>query len=265
MTLGEAAAALAYRGWPVFPCRRRGKRPLTPHGFQDATTDPEQIKAWWKRWPKANIGYATGNLVVVEVDGELGLRTRTRLTAEGRTWPVTLTSMSGRPGLHFYYRPPSGVRVANAAGLSPAGRGIGPGIDVRGHGGYVVVPPSVHPSGRVYRWSVRAEPAPLPLWMLEALRPPGPVLRPREGEVTTAYAEAALEGECEAVRTAPDGTLNDTLNRAAFKVGTMVPEGLSEDAARSALLRSAVQNGHPERSALRTIDSGLRAGMARPR
>ena len=68
-------AALAYAerfGWPVLPCKPRDKTPLTPNGLRDATTDPEQIRTWWARFPKANIGIPTGVVTgfdVLDVDG----------------------------------------------------------------------------------------------------------------------------------------------------------------------------------------------------
>lgn len=266
MTFGKAAQALAFRGWPVFPCEPRGKKPLTPHGFKDATTDPERIAAWWCRWPEANIGFRTGALVVVEIDGREGMRARAELEAQGLDWPVTLAAMTGRrPGMHYYFRPPEGVRIANAVGVRGA-RGLGPGIDVRGDGGYVIVPPSVHPTGRRYAWAVREEATPLPAWMVERLRPPRPIREPVLRGDSAVYAHVALEGECAEVESATLGTLNDTLNRSAFKLGLLVARGaIAADDVREALLAAALRNGHPERGARRTIDSGLSAGIARGR
>lgn len=266
-SLASAALSLAESGWHVFPCSR-SKVPLVK-GWQSeaASCDPEQVAAMWREFPNANIGTPTGAIVVIDVDADKGgLETRRQTEAEGLEWPVTLTSLTGRvgAGAHFFYRAPGDVEIRNAVEVRN-GRGIGPGVDVRGKGGLAILPPSVHPSGRRYRWLVEMEPAPLPLWMVERLRPRiyEPAAMPTDSH-STAYAQAALEGECQAVETAPDGTLNDTLNRASFKLGRFVAVGtLEEEAVSEALLVAATRNGHPERGARNTIHSGLRAGMRR--
>lgn len=263
--LPTAATTYAYAGWPVFPCEPRGKKPLVAGGFKAATTDAKQVNSWWRQWPNANIGYECGALIVVEVDGPVGLATMNALRRD-HTWPTTLTAMSGRSdgGLHYFWQAPEGEPVRNCAGLSRDGRrGIGEGIDVRGLGGYVILPPSVHPSGRRYKWAVRAEAAPMPSWMVDRLRqPPTRTVEPPVVASSDAYAQAALEGELENVRTAPDGTLNHSLNVAALKLGKLVASGaLGEGDVRAALIAVAVGAGHPERGAARTVDSGLRAGM----
>lgn len=156
------AAALAYAaaGFPVFPIHERGKRPMTAHGHLDATRDAGKIQQYWHLCPTANIGVAVpAGLVVVDVDDREALQ---RLRAEDRHLPATARSTTGR-GLHFYYRTDTEIR--NAVGLSP-------GVDLRGQGGYVVVPPSVHPTGARYRWEVPPLPANIadaPGWLLEAV------------------------------------------------------------------------------------------------
>ena len=257
--LRDAALSYAYRGWPVFPCRAN-KRPISAHGFKDATTDEAQIREWWTAEPTAAIGYPTGSLVVVDVDGPVGVASMNALRKR-HGWPTTLTSMSGRPGLHYWFRCPEGEKVANCSGLR-GGRGLGKGIDVRGHGGYVLLPPSPHPTGRRYQWTTRVEPATLPPWMLAKLRKPSPrplapPARNPEGWAASVFREAV-----DAVQMAAEGTLNDTLNREAFRLGRIVALGaLSESHVREALLAAATRAGHPERGAARTIESGLGAGM----
>lgn len=265
LDLPTAATTLAYAGWPVFPCAPMGKKPLVEHGFHAATTDARQVYVWWRKWPKANIGYPTGRLVVVEVDGGAGLASMTALR-KAHDWPVTLTVMSGRAegGSHFYFQAPETAEpIKNCVGMSHDGkRGLGNGIDVRGVGGYVVVPPSVHESGRRYRWAARAEVAPLPAWMAECLKPPEQMkMEPPKGNGER-YGQAALEGEVRAIAEAASGTLNHTLNRSAFKLGIHVVTGaLTEEDVCEALLVAAVNAGHPERGAVKTIRSGLSGGM----
>jgi len=156
-----AALAYAARGWHVFPCRPRGKAPLTEHGFKDATTDPAGIRAWWGRWPQANVGVATGAsaLVVVDVDnkdGQPGLESWRDVLAEyGRGIGETVSSETPTGGLHLVYSA-DGRHVRNSAGK------LGPGLDVRADGGYFVAPPSVHPNGGTYCWALGCSPDDLP-------------------------------------------------------------------------------------------------------
>jgi hypothetical protein len=136
-----AALALAERGWRVLPIEERGKRPLTMSGSHDGTSDLSRVSEWWRRWPGANIGVATGyGFFVVDSDGPLGAA-----WLEGVELPDTLTARTAR-GRHLFFRLPDGVTVANSTSKVSAN------VDVRGVGGYVVAPPSVHPSGHVYQW-----------------------------------------------------------------------------------------------------------------
>ena len=131
----EAALSYARRAIPVFPCEPGGKRPLTHNGFWDATTDEPRLRTWWRRRPSANVGVPTGKesgLLVLDVDPrEGGTRSRT-----------------GGGGTHVFFRYPAGEEVRNSAGW------LGPGLDVRGEGGYVVVPPSRTRSA--YEWIERS-------------------------------------------------------------------------------------------------------------
>jgi hypothetical protein len=132
----DAALSYARRGWAVFPCRPRGKTPLTPHGCKDATTDPATIRAWWTRWPEANVGIATGRsgLVVVDADGPEGLASLRSLPV-----PKDVPTVKTGKGVHLYFS-------ANGHTLRPA-VGFRQGLDLRAGESYVIAPPSVHPSG----------------------------------------------------------------------------------------------------------------------
>jgi len=150
--LGEVAqAALAYaaRGWSVIPVQPRGKRPLVVwREFQERVAGADEIEAWYQRWPDANVGIVTGavsGLVVVDVDPAHGGRDSVReLEARHGPVPATVESVTGGGGRHLYFRHPGG-HVPNRVGIQL-------GIDVRGDGGYVVAPPSLHPSGKHYFW-----------------------------------------------------------------------------------------------------------------
>ena len=170
----EAALAYARRGWAVLPLRPRGKEPLTEHGVRDATTDPATIEAWWNRWPDANVGIATGavsGLVVLDVDprngGDEGLRDLLGrhggwgIPADEGGYPDTHTVLTGGGGQHYYFA---------VEGPAPS-RKLAPGVDLKGDGGYVVAPPSLHPSGQSYMAEDSTEhlpPVSAPAWILRA-------------------------------------------------------------------------------------------------
>lgn len=160
-TLQSHALAYAARGWAVFPLAAGGKLPLTPHGFKDATTNEASIAAWWRRWPNANIGIATGGLsgiVVVDIDGEKGRASFEALAGQHHAIE-TLVSETGGGGYHLIFD-------AGDEAIRNSQSTIGPGIDTRGDGGYIVAPPSVHPTGALYQWSDPNTPiAALPDWL----------------------------------------------------------------------------------------------------
>lgn len=138
----------AAKGYAVFPLQPEGKKPITDHGFKDATKDPEQVKRWWRATPDANIGIATGasDLVVVDLDVKHaadGLRSwDDRTTDLDLPEPVVVHTPSG--GLHLYYQAdPDAERVGNSADEDS-------GIDVRADGGYVVAPGSCAAEGFYY-------------------------------------------------------------------------------------------------------------------
>lgn len=152
-------AAIDYikRGLAVFPLEEKGKRPKTRNGFKDATTDAAQVKAWWQQWPNANIGIATGKrsggIFVIDLDidedkGIDGYHTLEDWQRENGKFPETWTAITGRGGYHLYFH--SNSEVKNRAGIID-------GVDVRGDGGYVVAPPSIHSNGNRYEWEYDPE------------------------------------------------------------------------------------------------------------
>jgi len=152
--LADAAGRYAAHGWPVFPLKPCDKVPATAAGFKDASTNPATVRAWWEASPDSNIGVvpAAAGLLVVDVDGPEGEATATGL---GLLAEPTLRVETAR-GVHLYYQLPDGPLTEGVAKL-------GPGLDVRASRGYVVVPPSVHPNGTVYRFAdPKATPLPLP-------------------------------------------------------------------------------------------------------
>src|SRR5438445_5767250 len=151
----------------VFPVRERDKAPLVEGGFHAASRDEHVVAQWAERWPRANIGLPTGavnGIVVLDADGPAA---ETGLGERGAAVP-TRTSVTARGRQLFFAHPGQGVTVRCTTALRPA-------LDVRGDGGYVVVPPSIHPSGHVYRWDDEhgmgwsLPLAPLPAAVLQAL------------------------------------------------------------------------------------------------
>jgi Bifunctional DNA primase/polymerase, N-terminal len=276
------------RGWCVLPlwwptstcgcacglpdCDSAGKHPiptLVPHGLRDATDRDHVADAWWRLYPRANVGIRTGadsGLVVLDVDRKAGRLTLRGLVAHyGRfdaRWART-----GSGGWHAYFAHP-GIAVSNSAGR------IGIGLDVRGDGGYVVAPPSRHRSRRSYQWIRQCEgverPPVLPAWLLELSAPSAErrwrqPLRLLSGDAGV-YAAAAIEREGRDVAQAPAGRRNDQLVRSAFKLGQLVGAGLADESTvTEALVRAGLAAGPGERKIRSTIGRGLRAGMRRPR
>jgi hypothetical protein len=171
--LHQAALQLAGRGLWVFPCRPHDKRPATVHGLKDATTDPEVIERWWRQVPTFNVGVVTGaisKILVVDVDDLDAEAELKKLEAQYSALPATVESVTAR-GRHLFFRWPDRA-VRNSASK------LAPGVDIRGDGGYVVVPPSLHPSGKRYAWSVDSANAlaDVPGWLLDKITaPPGVV------------------------------------------------------------------------------------------
>lgn len=158
-------AALYYRslGWSVIPIRPKDKKPAIKwEQYQSERASAEQIRAWWKKWPRANVGIVAGSIsgiIVLDVDGPEG-----RASLEGKDLPPTTCTTTGSGGAHYIFKHPGG-EVRNFARRLP-------GLDLRGDGGYIVAPPSVHPSGGIYEWGLPPEmeqPRWAPAWLKDLL------------------------------------------------------------------------------------------------
>jgi hypothetical protein len=154
--MADAARVYASDGMRIFPVNER-KEPLTKHGFKDATTNIDTVTQWWDLWPDAGIAAPTGKAtgrVVLDVDvkaGRDGEATLRRWEEKHGPLPHTLTAATGGGGRHVHFAYPEGIEHI------PSGTNVlGPGVDVRADGGYVVLPPSSHASGGVYHW-IKAE------------------------------------------------------------------------------------------------------------
>lgn len=199
-------------------CRNIGKHPRTMNGVKDATNDLHQVRQWWQSWPDANVGIACGpsKLVVLDIDPRHGGDEALRDLVYGRDWPDTPTAITGGGGQHYYFRAPEGTPIRNSSGV------LGPGIDVRGDGGYVVAPPSSHASGRTYEWEAGLAPgevkaASLPQWVIDLLTS-NPTRRQHEST---------------AGQIIPEGHRDQALTSLA---GTMRRRGMTAESIEAALL-----------------------------
>ncbi|NJL26453.1 MAG: DNA primase [Thermoanaerobaculia bacterium] len=234
MSMVSYALAYAKQGWAVHPLQSRGKKPLTEHGVKEASTDENIVCAWWRRWPAANIGVAVPRgYVVLDVDSDEALF---RLKAEDRELPATARGRTAK-GFHYWYRTKQSVQ--NRVGLLP-------GIDVRAPGGYVVVPPSIHPTGAAYKWLVllkRDAIAPAPEWLLQLLsetRPPG-------GRMAESWEDAIAQP-------VPPGRRNQALTELAGLLFRRLPAGVANELA-FCWARIKLVPPLPDAEVRRTIDS----------
>lgn len=159
----SAAVEYIKMGIAVFPLKERGKAPITRNGCKDATTDAAQVKAWWQQFPNANIGIATGKksggIFVIDLDidedkGIDGYHTLQDWERDNGSFPDTWRVKTGRGGCHLYFKAPLNCEIRNRAGIID-------GVDIRGEGGYVVAPPSIHSNGFRYEWEVAPDEEPL--------------------------------------------------------------------------------------------------------
>ncbi len=270
-TLTAAAQLYAARSWLVFPVRSRSKVPATRRGLHDATSDPDTVSRWWRSTPEANIGVDCGRsgLLVVDLDGEQGIEAWADLAATAapgtHAHEPTLVSRTGGGGMQLFFTVPDQADGAR----STVGR-LRPGIDTRGLGGYAVLPPSQHPSGRRYRWWTRHnELAPAPPWLAELMRdlrvvspPPGRWQRQPLGQQATRYGTKALAGIVDEMRHAPESTRHNTLNRLAFRAGRLAAAGqFDRYEAERLLVDAALLTGLEQRDVTRTCRDGIQAGI----
>jgi putative DNA primase/helicase len=235
----KSALRAARRGWHVLPlnwaiagtcgcgdpeCGSVGKHPLTAHGVKDATTDEATIQRWWREYPKANIGIATGkasDLIVLDVDPRHGgLESLRQFEDENGPLPDVPAVRTGGGGFHFYFKHFPGL--GNKASLLP-------GFDVKSDGGYVVYPGSIHKSGKRYRWlhdrspkKVRTVPVPPSLLRLT---------QSRKSAIAMEFESAIAEGK-----------RNVAL---ASLAGAMRSRGATQQAIEAALLEDNARRCNP--------------------
>jgi hypothetical protein len=162
-------SALRYltRGWSVIPVCAGDKRPAVRwKQFQSVVANQKEVRNWFRQQPDANIAVVTGkisSLVVLDIDpGHGGENSLAGLESRHTRLPHTIEAVTGSGGRHIYFAHP-GFKMPNRVALRP-------GIDLRGDGGCIVVPPSLHPNGKRYAWKQThhpddTKPARLPDWL----------------------------------------------------------------------------------------------------
>jgi hypothetical protein len=266
---------------PVFPCNPDDKRPLTLHGFKDASREEAQVRSWWTRFPDAMIGIPTGEISgvwVLDIDvdpikGVNGFPLWSELIARNGEVPATLTSITPRGGRHLFFLWQPQLTIKSTQGVP------GDGIDVRSAGGYVILPPSTRTDGSGYRWdpAAGAAPVPAPSWLIALVSPRkastgrGKTAR-KNPKRDLAWAMAALEDECNKIAATPPGQRNAALNLGAYNVFQIVhgsPGLLDEAMVRQRLFEAAEKSGlvsdDGADSVERTIESGAAGAQSQPR
>jgi hypothetical protein len=225
---GSTVLRIAQHGWRLFPVRPRAKEPLVADWPHQATNEERRLQFWLNRFPVCNWGVAIGpesGMFVLDVDGENGLRAIVDLEHRGCMLPETLMTRTGR-GTHAYLKwPANGALIRNSAGK------LAPGLDLRGAGGYAIVPPSVHPSGATYAFiDENAQIAAAPGWLLEKLT---------QVSAAAESATSLLEQPSNAI---PGGMRNAALTSLA---GAMRRRAASPSAIEAALLAENKERCNP--------------------
>jgi hypothetical protein len=272
------ALEMAAKGRRVMPVGT-DKKPLVKDWPQKATTEKTQIRAWFDQTHPPNLAVTSGDasgFFALDVDGPEGQASLAAL--EQRHEPLKLEEMAiaTTPSgwYHFYFQMPA-FNLRNSAGQ------LGPGLDIRANGGYVLVPPSraIGHGGQMgdYDWFnnkvtlTEGDLPKAPAWLLNLLQPdqqseaqsPPSVICTAE---TTNYGQAALTNQCQQVAAAPVGTRNDTLNRAAFSIFQLVVGGEIEDGeAERRLMEAAEASGLPRPEILATLNSARAKAWPNPR
>ncbi|GAC1404541.1 MAG: hypothetical protein NVSMB56_19090 [Pyrinomonadaceae bacterium] len=193
-------------------CGNTGKHPRTFNGLKDATADEKTIRKWLKQFPNTNFGGVMGDaagIIAVDIDPKNGgdLSLTDLIEAFSDEWTNTRTARTGSGGYHFFFKHPKGLNLRNTAGK------IAPGIDTRANGGYVVLAPSLHASGKRYEIINDCEPLPLPEWLLERLTAD----RTKQAYNVIHFQEKRPRGTVGG-GIIPDGERNKTL----FKIGCAI-------------------------------------------
>lgn len=244
MTFHDFAHQYMNMGWCVIPVRPNDKRPAVPwKEYQTHTPDEPTLDHWFGNGTGYGIAVVTGSiseLLVLDCDNDAAVEEATR-----RGIPPTPTAQTSK-GRHFYFRY-SGHDIHNSASK------IAEGMDIRAEGGYVVAPPSIHPTGAPYTWLIsplECELAPPPPWLLQLIAAP--------------KCATLLDKQLDELRCAPVGSRNDTLNKIAFKAAQHIAAGDMPASALDDIRAAALAIGLAPDEVQATIASASAAGTIKP-
>jgi len=242
------ALKLARKGIAVFPCGD-DKRPLTPNGFKDASTDPDIVHDWFTRWPNALIGVPTGiKFVVIDVDLQ-HVEAQQWLADNRDRVPPTRTYRTRSGGIHWLFAPHDKIKCTASK--------LGPHVDTRGLGGYVILW-----SAHGYEVLHGAVLATVPEWIVEALNPkPAAVPIPITRYSAAAPSSAAIRGALRVLAEAREGERNRALFWVACRMGeAMCARTITESEATGLLLSVGRSVGLRDREIMSTARSGFQEG-----
>jgi hypothetical protein len=271
-SLARSALWYARHGWRVFPVVARKKLPQIKRWPELATVDLVQVERWWREWPDANIGLACGpasGLYVVDVDqhGIDGEASLADLERKLGPLPPTVEQRTGSGGRQLFFAWPGDRDLRNKAGRPARGRSeefqLPEGVDTRGEGGFVVVPPSVHPCGDIYRWTSgphQADPAHLPEPWIRALERRRFTVTVPITPFRVVTDPTAIDRLAEHVARQAKGNRNSALYWAGRKLQQLRALGLVRDDDDRPLVAAALRAGLTEREARATLASSRRAG-----
>ncbi len=238
----DSATFYSNRNIKVIPIRKQDKKPLTNHGWKDASDDKVVLQEWNRLFPNCNIGIPTGtinNIFVVDVDGEIG--TQSLIALENIYGKLDAPTVITGKGKHLYFKMPENIDIKCSTSK------IAPHIDIRGNGGYVVVPPSIHENGNCYKWvnfDFSQDFPTAPQWLVDL------ITNPSENNIDLLLEEIA---------TAPEGTRNNTLISSTVRIcNSANKQFLNISEVKGDIINAALESGLPKAEAIRTVNNGIK-------
>ena len=232
----------------TFPVKKQGKSPLCQNGFKSATTELSVLQTWNKQFPDCNIGIPTGainNIFVVDIDGEIGAKSLA--TLEEKYGKLNAPTVLTGKGKHLYFKMPENIEIKSSVSK------LDDHIDIRGNGGYVVAPPSIHENGNQYTWENFAfdqEFPTAPNWLLRLISNSG-------------QTQTKLDALLEEIANAPEGSRNDTLLRNSIKINKLTKkEFLDMDYMKEDIINAAIESGLPKVEAIKTVNNAIQFSEA---
>lgn len=242
----DSATFYAQHNIKTFPVKRQGKYPLCQHGFKSATDNEVVLQEWNKQFPNCNIGIPTGainNIFVVDIDGVSGEQSLAAFeNTYGKLNAATVNTGKGR---HLYFKMPKDIAINCSV------RTVAPGIDIRGNGGYVVAPPSIHPNGNKYTWEnfdFSQDFPTAPEWLIDL------IINSEKSKIDFLLEEIA---------NAPEGTRNDTLISDTVKICHSANKQFRDvSEVKEDIINAALESGLPKTEVIKTVNNGIKFSEA---